>query len=247
MTPGIAGRSSLGDNMQRRLFIAGALATMATAGAQAQSFGRSQAADGVREALDQAARLATRRLGVVDGYWGDPQVRIDLPRSISRLQSTLRPLGMSGQLDNLELGLNRAAESAMPQAREIFLSVIRGMTVRDAVDIVRGSDTAATDYLRRRSGSRLASMLEPPMENAMGDAGVYRTLNRIEPHVNRGNDLLSRFGLGSVSSDDLAGSLRDHAVEKTLDGVFYYIGEEERAIRRDPLGQASSLLRRVFG
>ena len=65
--------------------------------------------------------------------------------------------------------------------------------------------------------------------------------------MNRGNDLLSRFGLGSVSSDDLAGSLRDHAVDKTLDGVFHYIGEEERAIRRDPLGQASSLLRRVFG
>lgn len=233
--------------MDRRVFLLSSLAAMASFPASAQSLSHGQAARGLRTALDQAARLATSRLGRHDGFWGDAQVRIPLPRQVASIQSTLRRVGMSGAIDDLELGLNRAAESAMPAARDIFVSAIRDMSVSDAVDIVRGSDTAATEYLRRSSEPRLEHALEPHMQSAMSAAGVYRALDRIEPHINRGNSFLGRLGLGGTSTDDLAGRLSDHAVDKALDGVFYYVGQEERAIRRDPLGQASSILRRVFG
>ena len=233
--------------MDRRVFLLSGLAALASFPASAQGLSRAQAANGLRTALDQAARLATTRLGRRDGFWGDPQVRIPLPRQVSSIQSTLRRVGMSGAIDDLELGLNRAAEAAMPAARDIFISAIRDMSVSDAVGIVRGSDTAATEYLRRSAGPRLERALEPPMQSAMRQAGVYRSLDQIEPYVNRGNSLLGRLGMGGASTNDLAQRLSDHAVDKALDGVFYYVGEEERAIRRDPLGQASSILRRVFG
>lgn len=233
--------------MDRRVFLFSSLAALASFPASAQSLSHGQAARGLRTALDQAARLATNRLGRRDGFWGDPQVRIPLPRQVASIQSTLRRVGMSGAIDDLELGLNRAAESAMPAARDIFVSAIRDMSVSDAVDIVRGSDTAATEYLRRSSGPLLERALEPHMQSAMSSAGVYGALDRIEPHINRGNSFLGRFGIGGTSADDLAERLSDHAVDKALDGVFYYVGQEERAIRRDPLGQASSILRRVFG
>lgn len=233
--------------MDRRVFLVSGLAALASFPASAQSLSRSQAANGLRTALDQAARLATSRLGRRDGFWGDPQVRIPLPRQVSSIQSTLRRVGLSGAIDDLEVGLNRAAEAAMPAARDIFISAIRDMSVSDAVGIVRGSDTAATEYLRRSSGPRLERALEPHMQGAMRQAGVYRSLDRIEPYVDQGNSLLGRFGIGGTSSRDLADRLSDHAVDKALDGVFYYVGQEERAIRRDPLGQASSILRRVFG
>lgn len=233
--------------MDRRLFLASGLAALASFPASAQYLSRSQAADGLRTALDQAARLATTQLGRHDGFWGDPQVRIPLPRQVSSIQSTLRRVGLSGAIDDLELGLNRAAEAAMPAARDIFVSAIREMSISDAVGIVRGSDTAATEYLRRSAGPRLERSLEPYMQSAMREAGVYRSLDRVEPYVDQGNSFLGRLGIGPTSTNDLADQLSDHAVDKALDGVFFYVGQEERAIRRDPLGQASSILRRVFG
>jgi len=233
--------------MDRRVFLISGLAALASFPASAQSLSRSQAANGLRTALDQAARLATSRLGRRDGFWGDPQVRIPLPRQVSSIQSTLRRVGLSGAIDDLEVGLNRAAEAAMPAARDIFVSAIRDMSVSDAIGIVRGSDTAATEYLRRSSGPRLERALDPHMESAMRQAGVYSSLDRIEPYLDQGNSFLGRLGIGGTSTRDLADRLSDHAVDKALDGVFYYVGQEERAIRRDPLGQASSILRRVFG
>lgn len=233
--------------MDRRVFLVSGLAALASFPASAQSLSRSQAANGLRTALDQAARLATSRLGRRDGFWGDPQVRIPLPRQVSSIQSTLRRVGLSGAIDDLEVGLNRAAEAAMPAARDIFVSAIRDMSVSDAIGIVRGSNTAATEYLRRSSGPRLERALDPHMESAMRQAGVYSSLDRIEPYVDQGNSFLGRLGIGGTSTRDLADRLSDHAVDKALDGVFYYVGQEERAIRRDPLGQASSILRRVFG
>lgn len=238
--------------MQRRHFVlAGLAACAAPTGlaslAQAQGFSQSRAADGVREALTQAARLATTRLGRHDGFWGDPVVRIPLPREIAAVQSRLRPLGLSGYIDDIELSLNRAAETAMPAARDIVVNSVSRMTVQDAVGIVQGGDTSATDYLRRASGPLLAELLEPRMQGTLRDAGAYAALDRVEPYVDQGNSFLNRFGLGRVNTQDLADQVTDHAVDKALDGVFHYIGVEERAIRRDPLGQASSLLRQVFG
>jgi hypothetical protein len=234
--------------MHRRRFLVSALALGLMASVSSPALALSRESDAIREALRIAARLATERLGRRDGYFGDAAVRINLPRSVSRIQSQLRPLGLAGPLDNIERKVNRAAEASMPAAGRIFREAIQSISIRDAISIVRGGDNAATDYLRYRTGDQLGRELTPSMENALSSSGVYSALDSAEPHVNRGRSFLNQFGLGGGgSSESLRDSVTQHAVDKAIDGVFYYIAREESAIRRDPIRRTTRLLRRVFG
>jgi hypothetical protein len=240
-----------GSAMQRRRFLIAGLATglaSTMSGPVLAQFGQSDARSGLREALSLAARLATDRLGQRNGFLDDPRVHIPLPRSISRVQSQLRRVGLSGSIDDLEVRINHAAEAAMPAARDIFLDAIRSISVSDAISIVRGGDTAATLFLRDRTQGQLTQLLRPSMESALTSSGAYQTVEAVEPHLQSGRNLLSRFGFGRPSaSQSLRETVTNHAVDKALDGAFYYIGVEEQAIRRDPLRQTTSLLRRIFG
>jgi len=237
--------------MLRRKFLisggAGLLALAATPSGLA--FTRDRTTDrGIRDALRVAAELATQRLGQRGGFFDDDQVHIPLPRSVSRVQSQLRRVGLAGSLDDLERDINHAAEDTMPGARRIFLNTIQDFSVRDGVGILRGGNTAATDYLRGRTEGELTSLLRRPMGQALASSGVYDTVQSIEPHLNSGRNLLSRWGLGSNSpSESLRETVTDHATEKAIDGVFYYIAREEIAIRRDPVRRTTDILRRVFG
>jgi hypothetical protein len=240
--------------MLRREFIVSGTAlgiSTLTGGVQAQSFlGRLSEGDartGTREILRLASIYATEKLGQRDGFFADPQVHIPLPSRIRSVQGQLRRVGMSAPIDDLELRLNRAAETAMPAAGNILSDVVRSITLEDAIGIIRGSDTAATEFLRRRSGSQLTGLLRPPMANALETSGAYQLVGSIEPHLNTGGGWLSRL----TGRRSLTGSLRDqvtdHAVVRALDGVFFYIGEEERAIRREPVRRTSDILRRILG
>lgn len=236
--------------MLRRQFIISSLALSLAAPALARSYGRlsqSDARSGIRAALDTAARLATQRLGRQDGFFADSAVHIPLPRQIASLQTQLRRVGMSGPVDDLELRINRAAEASMPEAGQIFTDAVRSISVNDAVSIVRGGDTAATDFLRGRTETRLTGLLRPAMETTLNGSGAYRAVDAIEPQISQGQNLLgSLFGNRSASTS-LRDSVTDHAVGGAMDGVFYYIGQEERAIRQDPVQRGTDLLRRVFG
>jgi len=236
--------------LRRQFLVSGAASTLALSmsGSALAQFGQSDARTGIREALSLAARLATERLGQRDGFFGDDHVHIPLPRSVARVQSSLRRVGLSGSIDDLELRINRAAEASMPAARRIFLDTIRSITVSDAISIVRGGDTSATDYLRYRTNDRLTGLLYPRMEETLSASGAYRAVEAVEPHLDQGRSVLSLFVLSSNrTAESLRDSVTDHAVEKALDGVFYYIGREERAIRRDPVRRTTDILRRVFG
>ena len=237
--------------MLRRQFLVSGTASvlvLAVTGQALAQFGQSDARTGIREALSVAARLATERLGRRDGFFGDDRVHIPLPRSVARVQSQLRRVGLSGSIDDLELRINRAAEASMPAARRIFLDTIGSITVSDALSIVRGGETSATDYLRYRTENQLTRLLRPQMEETLSASGAYRTVEAVEPHLEQGRSVLSLFGLSSNrAAESLRDSVTDHAVEKALDGVFYYIGREERAIRRDPVRRTTDILRRVFG
>jgi hypothetical protein len=128
--------------VDRRYFLSASLAAATcVTPAFAQTIGQTEAARGVKEALTLAAQYATDRLGRRDGFFGDNRVRIPLPRTLARAQSSLRPLRLSGPLDDLQLRMNRGAEAAMPEARRLFVNAIRAITVRDAVTIVTGGDT----------------------------------------------------------------------------------------------------------
>jgi hypothetical protein len=206
--------------------------------ATASATSQRDAAMGLREALSNGVIAVTTRLGRTDGFFRDPKVHIPLPGTLASAQRGLRPLGMAGPLDDLELKVNRAAEAAMPQAKTLFLNAVRSMTFSDAVSIVRGGDDAGTRYLREKSQTRLAELLRPHMESALQQSGAFQALDAAVARspVNAG---------GAVRN--LRGDIVNFAVAKALDGAFAYIAEEERAIRTDPARRTSDLLRRVFG
>ena len=146
---------------------------------------------------------------------------------------------MGGIFNELETQLNRGAEVAAPIARDIFVDAVTGLSITDALNIVRGPDTAATDYLRQRTGPRLTQLFTPIMQNALGNTGALRLVDQIQSQV---ASLPIQTPLSSAKSD-----LISHGVNKGLDGIFYYIADEEKAIRENPAKRTSEILRRVFG
>lgn len=192
---------------------------------------------GLRAALSQGTEVAVKKVGKVDGYWGDPAVRIALPSTLAKVQKTLKPLGASGLLDDLHLKMNRAAEVAAPVAKGLFADAIKSMTITDAVAIVKGGNTSGTDYLKKTTSPRLITLFTPPMEQAMESTGAVEYLKRS----------IKRNGLTAYVKEDPKVYLGKHAVGLALDGLFHYIGVEEVAIRRDPAKRTTQILKSVFG
>jgi len=227
--------------MHRRTFLI-ALAAGAPAAAWAQGsplpgISLSDAAAGLRLALETGAQAAVTRLSKVDGYWGDPLVRAPLPGALETTRQRLAPLRLSAPLDRLQLQLNRAAEKAAPQARSLLLDAVKGLSFEDAATVLRGGPTAGTDVLRARSTVPLTAAFTPIVAEALGQVGALRSID----------SAVAKYRLKGL----LGGDSRDFATrfttEKALAGLFYYIGVEEAAIRADPLKRAGGLLRRVFG
>ncbi|WP_203293043.1 DUF4197 domain-containing protein [Maricaulis parjimensis] len=223
------------------------LSAMPAARAAQWGLSESQASDGVRAALRQAARLATNQLGQRDGFWGDPQVRIPLPSQIRSAQSMLRRVGMSQQLDDLELSINRAAEAAMPAVQTIFLNAVQSITLQDALGIVRGGDRSATEYLQNRTSDQLYALVRPRMAQTLESSGAYRALRPIDQRINNQGGFLGGLIRSRSSGRSLSEQVTDDATRRTLNGVFHYVGEEEAAIRRNPVNRTTDILRRVFG
>ncbi len=191
---------------------------------------------GLREALTVGTNIVAGRLGAQDGYCGDPKVRIPLPKTYRDIQSTLSRVGASAPLDDLEREVNRAAEAAVPQARLLVIAAVREMTIEDALNILKGGDTAATDFLRARTQTQLTAAFTPYVRNALAESGAFTSLETVA-----GN-----YGFGGVTAN-LQADLTRHAVGLGLDGLFLYVAEEEKKIRENPLARTSDLLRRVFG
>lgn len=211
---------------------------------------------GLREALTNGAVAAVLRLGRTDGYWRDPVARIELPDPLDDVQRGLRPLRASGMLDDLQLRSNRAAETAAPQARQIFIDAIRTFTIDDIVGVIRGGETAGTQLLSARTRPGLLGLFRPPMVSSLQSSGAAPAFDRVATRYNReigrlgglGGNLASSTGAPQQTSGaQLRDQFADYCVGKALDGLFHYVGEEERAIRRDPARRTSDLLRRVFG
>ncbi|GJL95126.1 MAG: hypothetical protein DHS20C05_15310 [Hyphococcus sp.] len=218
-------------------------AVLGQAGGGAGSVGglsQADAAAGIRAALNNGISSAVSTVGRRGGYLGDPRIRIPLPGFLQRTQTTLSRFGLSGALDNLETQLNRGAEAAAPVAKNIFLDAIRGLTIRDAIGIVRGPSNAATQYLQRTTTPRLTGLFRPVMVTALERAGAMRTYDNLVAQLNN-VPLAPQYGA------DAKNDLIDHGVDKGLDGLFHYIGKEEAAIRSNPAKRTSEILRRVFG
>lgn len=192
---------------------------------------------GLREALEIGASRVVSRIGVDNGYWRDPAIRIPLPGRLGQVQGQLAAVGLSGPLDDLQLRMNRAAEQAVPAGKQIVVDAIRSITIDDAVGLLRGGDTAATDFLRRKTEASLRTTFKPYVERALNSSGAYQALNSVT----------SSTPVLAVAAVDYKSDLTNHAVQYGLNGLFDYLASEETRIRQNPAARTTDILRRVFG
>jgi hypothetical protein len=193
-------------------------------------------AAGLKEALTVSTRKAVAATGRVDGFLKNAAIKILLPEKLRSVGKGMRVMGMGQQVDSLEVGMNRAAEQAAPAARQIFVDAVTKMTITDARHILSGGDTAATDYFKSTSTEELTAAFSPIVHRAMENVGVIKQYNQLMQ-----NPMAGRL----AENQDF--SIDKYVVGKTMDGLFYVMGEEERKIRKDPAAQTTALLREVFG
>lgn len=222
----------------RNILIALIAMCLATA-TQALSLGdlsNKDAVGGLKEALTQGAGKAIDQLGKADGFLGNPKVKIPLPENLRKFEGMLRKLGMGKHADELETAMNRAAEAAMPEAKTLLIKSIKQMSVQDAKGILTGGDDAATQYFKRTTAEPLSGKFRPIVRKAIAKVKLAEKYDEFAGKA-------AKFGL--VKEDQA--NLESYVTAKALDGLYLMIGEEERAIRKDPLGAAGSLAKKVFG
>lgn len=195
------------------------------------------AAAGLKQALEHGTQKAVGLLGRENGYFANARVKIPMPAKLARTEKLLRKVGQGKVADEFVLSLNRAAEAAAPEAKAVFLKVIRQMTVKDAINIVRGPDDAATAYFREHSEVALRDRFRPIVAAATDKVGVTR----------RYKHLLKEAGPMSMFVDTRSLDLDDYVTRKALDGLFLMVADEEKRIRQDPVARTTDLLRKVFG
>ena len=179
---------------------------------------------GLKAALETGSNTVVNQLGTTDGFNGDPRIHIPLPNALVKAKDLAGKVGLDGPFNDLETRLNRAAELATPKAKSLFVGAIKQMTVDDARGILNGADDSATTYFRDRTGVALASEMRPLVDSALAQVGA----------VNSFNKALAAYraipGAPAVDAD-----LTGHVVEKGSDGIFFYLAEEEKAIRENPV------------
>jgi hypothetical protein len=190
----------------------------------------------LKQALQLGAEQSVKLTGRPDGYFANPDIKILMPNNLRSLERGLRLIGYGPKVDDFVLSMNRAAESAAPAARKIFLDAIAAMTINDARAILSGGDTAATNYFKDKTMPQLTAAFRPTVERTMAKNGVSRQYNALTAQYK---------SITFSKNQDL--DISHYVVSKALDGLFYQLGQEERKIRKDPAAQTTNLLREVFG
>lgn len=198
--------------------------------------GDDRIANGLKEALRVGTEQAVNLTGRLDGYFANAVIKILLPEPIRKMERVLRIAGFGKKLDELVLGMNRAAEAAAPAARDIFGNAIRQMTIGDAQKLFTGGDTAATDYFREKTTPELTVLFRPPVTKVMGEIGVSRQFSQFFAQIRK---------LPLVKMEPL--DMEGYVVDRALYGLFYVLGQEESRIRKDPAARVTAILREVFG
>ena len=205
-------------------------------GAGLSSLSNADASAGLKKALDQGINRAVGTLGVTDGFLKNPQVKIDLPPKLAKAEGMMRMLGLGDQLDQLVVSMNRAAEAAVPQSKVLLKQALQHMSLEDAKRILTGGDDAATQYFKQATYTPLKAKFAPIVAAATERVKLSETYDSVAKKA---------VALGVLKPEDA--TLQSYVTDKALDGLFLMMAQEERAIRKDPLGQASSLLKKVFG
>jgi|WetSurMetagenome_2_1015567.scaffolds.fasta_scaffold278639_1 hypothetical protein len=239
-------------DMRRSVFLMALILSVCTIGAYGQTFKDAQkfvkknisstgltqddAAAGIREALSKGINKGVDMVSKENGYFGDQEIKIPFPAEAKSIEDKLRAIGMGKKVDDVVLSINRAAEDASVKARDIFIAAIKQMTVTDAINIVKGNDDAATQYLQTHTTDELIKQFRPVIEESLNKVNatkywsdVINTYNKI-PMVKKMNP-----------------DLTDYVTRKAIDGLFVKIAHEEKEIRKNPAARTSDLLKKVFG
>ena len=214
---------------------AGSSASSVSAGG-VNSLSNAETSGGLKEALTQGVSKAVASLGAADGFFGNNAVKIPLPKSLKKIEKGMKFMGMGKQSDELVLKMNRAAEAAVPEAKTLLVDSIKKMTLADAKAILTGPQDAATQYFRKATSAQMAEKFLPIVQKATANVQLADSYNKYA-------EMGAKFG--AVKKEDA--NINQYVTNKALDGVYYMVAQEEAAIRKDPLGQASSILKKVFG
>jgi hypothetical protein len=211
-------------------------AVNAQSGLLGQGLSSDDIVSGLKDALSKGTQKSTDKLSAVDGFFKDAAVKILFPPEAAKMESTLRNAGFGPQVDKAILDINRAAEDASKSAATIFMNAIKGMSVSDGIGILRGSDTAATAYLRKSTSGQLTAAFLPVITNSLEKTGATSSWKTVV-------DAYNKIPLHKKVNPDLPA----YTTQKALDGVFFYVAIEEKNIRKNPAAQADDLLKKVFG
>ncbi len=194
------------------------------------------ASGGLKEALMQGVINATLQLSKTDGFLANDKVRIPLPDAMRQAEPVLRTLGMGQPLDELQTSMNRAAEAAVPRAKQLLINAVKKMSVQDAKNILLGGEDAATQYFKQASQAPLTEQFLPIVRQTTSKLQLAEQYNRLASKA---------AGLGLVKAEDA--TVEQYVTRKALDGLYLVIADEERAIRQDPLAAAGKLAKKAFG
>ncbi|MBX2967697.1 MAG: DUF4197 domain-containing protein [Cyclobacteriaceae bacterium] len=196
----------------------------------------AEVGEGLKEALIKGISTGSDQASQVDGFFKNPQIKIPFPPDVKKVEDKLRQIGLGGEVDKFVMALNRGAEDAAKEAKPIFISAIKQMTIQDAWGILKGEENAATEYLKRTTSAQLREKFEPV---------IGSSLNKVNATKYYG-DIISTYNkiplVEKVNPD-----LNDYATTKAMDGLFLLIAGEEKKIRQDPVARTTELLKKVFG
>jgi hypothetical protein len=196
----------------------------------------STTAAGLKEALSIGTENAVKDVSRLDGYFGNQAIKILMPDKIQKVADVLGKLGYQKQVDEFVLSMNRAAEKAAPKALSIFVDAIKAMTIEDARKILEGGDTAATEFFKQKTHDKLYAAFKPVISSSMNEVGTTRSYK----------EMMGKYdSIPFMSKQSL--DLDHYVTNKSLDGLFYMVGQEEKKIRTDPAARVTDLLKTVFG
>ena len=195
-----------------------------------------EAGSGLKAALEKGADTAVSRLGVENGFLNNDKVKIRLPGILEKTRPLLKMTGQGKQLDDLEISMNRAAESAVPMAKPLLVNAVKSMSLTDAKNILTGGETSVTDFFRQKTADQLKVKFLPVVKKITDGSGLSAQYNATMGRASK---------LGVVSPEQA--NVEAYVTQRSLDGLYTMIAEEEKAIRKDPIGSGSAIIGKVFG
>ncbi|SKC41751.1 DUF4197 domain-containing protein [Ohtaekwangia koreensis] len=194
-----------------------------------------EVAEGLKEALTKGASKGSDLVSKADGYFKNAEIKIPFPPEVQKVETKLRQMGMGAEVDKFVLALNRGAEDAAKEAKPIFVSAIKQMTIQDAWSILKGEDDAATQYLKRTTTSNLTEKFKPVIQASLEKTNATKYYK----------DLVTRYNKIPLVQK-VNPNLDDYATEKAISGLFVMVAKEEKSIRDDPGSRTTELLKKVF-